>query len=191
MQTLAHISPVTVKLMARLILGSVFTWHSYLPESSSFVPRNRKPQKFLLLPECTASKRLSAENVCAADVKICRSFVRIQDTWGLHLIDSGKKQHFEAALFESVCCSRSCAGAPYIHLNAVTLNTPLPEPFTQFCSFCLPTPEKFAYLKAYHFAPMAHDTASTRTSNREYNKKKMLLRGSRVCADSNVTQVNL
>lgn len=72
-------SPVTVRLTAKLILGSVLTWHSYCPASAIRAPRIRKPQKSLLL-ECTDSKRLSAEKVTGPDVSMCKSLVLIHDT---------------------------------------------------------------------------------------------------------------
>lgn len=71
--------PVTVRLTAKLILGSVLTWHSYCPVSAIRAPRILKPQKSLLL-ECTDSNRLSAEKVSGPDVSMCKSFFLIQDT---------------------------------------------------------------------------------------------------------------
>lgn len=117
-------SPVTTRLIAKLILGSVLTWHSYCPVSAIRAPRNRKPQKSLLL-ECTDSNLLSAENVRVPDVSMCKSLVLIQDTCKI--------------VFIFIFYFRHAA-----HLNLyITVNAYISFNILNYKMFCLITVEMF------------------------------------------------
>lgn len=83
--TVLHLSkirflPTTVSRNAKLILGSVDTWHSYAPESRGCAGATLSVQ--ISDPSvCSAANRASLLYVWTPTVRICRSRLRIHDTW--------------------------------------------------------------------------------------------------------------
>lgn len=71
-------SPVTSSTTDNLIFGSVFTWHSYVPESFCVAYSILRFHSSGL--GWFTVKRWSPENTKFSDVKMCKSFLRIQET---------------------------------------------------------------------------------------------------------------